>query len=384
MGIGIVLPITPTLVQRIGGLDPSHASFAVGAVVASFALAQLFAAPVLGALSDRYGRRPVLLLSIAGIACNYVLLAWAPSLAWLYLGRFLGGATSANVSTVSAYIADVTPPEERSRRFGLIGATFGFSFVFGPALGGWLGGIDIRLPFWVAAGLAGANALYGYFVLPESLPPERRRPFAWRRANPFAALAGLSADGVLRRLGVAWACTWFGLGALQATFVLSMEYRFGWGPAQNGALLAFVGLSGAVIQGFLVRKITGWLGDRRTALLGYAFGTVSYALLGVAAVPWLIWPGVLLHAFGQIANPSVRALVSGHAGPDRQGVTFGALSTIEGMTAIAAPVIASALFAAFTGAGAWLELPGAPFLAASGCFLLAFATVRALSGVAEG
>jgi DHA1 family tetracycline resistance protein-like MFS transporter len=373
LGIGIVIPILPELVRRLAGTSAADASFAVGASVAMFAGAQLFASPVLGGLSDRYGRRPVLMLSIAGIAANYLLLAWAPSLPWLYLGRLLGGATSANVSASSAYIADVTPPEQRARRFGLIGAAFSFGFVVGPALGGWLGAIDLRLPFLASAALAGCNLLYGLFVLPESLPPERRRPFAWRGANAVGALRLLAADRVLRRLGLAWACMWFGMGTLQTVFVLYTGVRFGWGPPQNGITLALLGVSGAVVQIFLVKRAVARFGERRTAMLGHAASAAAYTALGLAPAAW-IYPLAALNALGQLANPSVRALISNHAGPERQGQTMGALSTVEGITAIAAPLVASVVFSVAARPGVWL--PGAPFLIAAAVFLVALVAVR--------
>ena len=369
LGVGLVIPITPELVRQLTGGHATGAAFAVGLTVAVFAFAQLLASPILGALSDRFGRRPVMLLSISGIAANYVLLAWAPSLAWLYLGRLLAGATSANVSTASAYIADVSTPVQRARRFGLVGATFGAAFVFGPALGGWLGGISLRLPFVVAAALAGANALYGLLVLPESLPPERRQPFAWHGANPVAALRYLAADRVLRRLAVAWSCLTFGMGALQAVFVLSTAQRFAWGPPQNGAALAAVGLSGAMVQGLLVRGITARLGDRGAVLLGTAANAVAYVGFGLAPVGWAVYPAIAAYALGQVASPALRALVSAQAGPERQGRTMGALSVVEGLTAIAGPLIASLLF---------VRLTALPFLAAAALFLVAFAAVRRL------
>lgn len=382
VGIGIVIPILPELVRRLAGLDRAQASIAVGGVVAAFALAQLFASPVLGALSDRFGRRPVLLASIAGIAANYLLLAWAPSLGWIYLGRLLAGATSANVATASAYIADVTPEALRARRFGLVSATFGVGFVLGPALGGWLGAIDLRLPFVTAAALAAANLLYGLFVLPESLAPENRRPFAWRGTSPLAALRMLAADAVLRRLAVAWSCQWLGLGTLQTLFVLYTGARFGWGPRENGMALAVVGISGALVQTLLVRPVTQRLGERRAALLGYLASGASYVVLALAPAAWVIYPAIVGNALGQIAVPAARAMVSMRVGPQRQGRAFGALSVVEGLTAIASPMLASALFSVFARPDAVPHLPGAPFLLAAVAFLGAFAAVHGLKRLA--
>ncbi len=290
LGFGIVVPIVPNLVVQLSHLPPSAASFWVGALLASFSAMQFLCAPLLGALSDRFGRRPVLLMSLSGVCFNYLMLAWAPSLPWLFIGRLIAGATAANVSAATAYIADVTPPQLRAQRFGLVGATFGLGFVLGPALGGVLGGYGLRLPFLGAALLAGLNVLYGLFVLPESLPPERRRAFAWRRANPVGTLGAIAADRDYGRLALAWCCAWFSIGTLQSSFVLANDLRLGWGPAQNGAALAAVGLGSALVQGLLVRRIVPRLGERRAALLGYALAACAYLLFAFADRGWICTP----------------------------------------------------------------------------------------------
>jgi DHA1 family tetracycline resistance protein-like MFS transporter len=376
VGFGIVVPILPELIRQLGHVDVGAASVLVGWLIATFALAQLVAAPLLGALSDRVGRRPVILLSCAGIAANYLLLAWAPSLAWLFVGRLLAGITAANAPAASAYIADVTPPEERARRFGLLGAMFGVGFVLGPAFGGMLGDIHIRLPFLASAGLAGANALYGLLVLPESLPRDRRVPFSWRAADPVSGLRLLAADPMLRRLGLAWASLWFSLGAIQSVFVLSNTLRFGWGPGQNGLVLALSGLSGAVVQGLLVRRIIGWLGERRTAMAANLASARGFLFYAFAWWPWMIFVGIVAQAFGAMAYPSLRALISARAGPLRQGRAMGALSSVEGLTAIFGPLFASMLFLQFAGSAAAPNFPGAPFLAGAGVYFIALVAVR--------
>ncbi len=376
LGIGLIVPIVPELVRFLSGRDAGGASIDVGSLVATFALAQLLAAPVLGGLSDRFGRRPVILLSIAGAAANYLLLAWAPSLSWLYLGRALAGISAANTSSATAYIADVSTPEQRARRFGLVGATFSLGFVLGPIMGGVFGSISLRLPFLVAAGLAAANALYGAFLLPESLPRDRRQSFAWRGANPVAALRMLASDAVLGRLAIAWSAMWFAIGTLQTVFVLSTGLRFGWGSLQNGAALGLVGVTGAVVQGLLVRRVVARVGERSAAVLGLLASACAYAILGLAVRGWMIYLGIALQAFGGLANPSIRALISVRAGPERQGRVMGALSSVEGLTAIASPVVASTLFRLFAGPGAVAQIPGMPFLATSLLFVGAIAALR--------
>lgn len=371
LGFGLVVPIVPSLVLQLSGLAVSAASMWVGLLVAAFALMQFVCAPVLGGLSDRFGRRPVLLLSLSGICANYLLLAWAPSLLWLFLGRLIAGATAANAATATAYIADVTPPRQRAGQFGLVGAMFGVGFVAGPALGGVLGSYGLRLPFEVAAVLAGCNVLYGLFVLPESLPPDRRRRFDWRRANPVGSLRVVMASANLGRLAIAWGCIWFALGALQSTFVLANEARFGWDTRQNGIALALAGLGSAITQGLLVRRIVPALGERRAAIVGGVIGMASYLCIALAPFGWMVMAGILIQALGAITSPAIQGMVSATATSDRQGETQGALSSVQGLTAIASPLVASAVFSHFTGPGAWIVLPGAPFVVSALAYGLA-------------
>lgn len=378
LGFGLVVPIVPSLVVKLSGLSVSAASVWVGALLTAFALMQFACAPILGALSDRFGRRPVLLLSLSGICANYLMLAWAPSLAWLFLGRLIAGATAANAATATAYIADVTPPHKRAGQFGLVGAAFGVGFVVGPALGGLLGSYGLRLPFIVAAVLAGCNVLYGFFVLPESLPPALRRPINWRRANPLGSLRVVAASRNLRRLGLAWGATWFALGALQGTFVLANQVRFGWDTQHNGLALALAGLGSAVMQGLLVRRIVSVLGERKAAMTGAAITAVAYLCIALAPVGWVVLVGIVMQAMGAMTNPAIQGMVSASAAADRQGETQGALASVQGLTAIASPLVASFVFSTFTGPAAPFQLAGAPFVVSAAAFGLAF---WAISGV---
>jgi DHA1 family tetracycline resistance protein-like MFS transporter len=371
LGFGLVVPIVPSLVLKLSGLNVSGASVWVGLLLASFALMQFVCAPILGGLSDRFGRRPVLLLSLSGICANYLMLTWAPSLTWLFLGRLIAGATAANAATATAYIADVTPAKDRAGQFGLIGAMFGIGFVVGPALGGLLGSYGLRLPFEVAAVLAGCNVLYGYFVLPESLPPTLRRPFNWRRANPLGSLRLVLASRNLGRLAIAWGCIWFALGALQSTFVLANQERFGWDTRHNGMALALAGLGSAVTQGLLVRRIVPYLGERRAAIIGGVVGVLSYLCLALAPSGWVVMAGILIQALGAITSPAVQGMVSASAAADRQGETQGALSSVQGLTAIVSPLVASWVFSTFTVATAPIVLPGAPFLVSALAYCVA-------------
>jgi MFS transporter, DHA1 family, tetracycline resistance protein len=379
LGFGLVVPIVPSLVLQMSGLTVSGASQWVGLLLTAFALMQFVCAPILGGLSDRFGRRPVLLLSLSGICANYLMLAWAPSLLWLFVGRLIAGATAANASTATAYIADVTPPAKRAGQFGLVGAAFGVGFVVGPAVGGLLGSYGLRLPFLVAAGLAACNVLYGLFVLPESLAPALRRPFDWRRASPVGSLHLVMANRNLARLALAWGSIWFALGALQSTFVLANEVRFGWDTRQNGLALAVAGLGSAIVQGLLVRRVVPALGERRAAIIGGLIVAGGYLCIALAPFGWVVLLGIVLQSVGAITSPAIQGLVSASAAADRQGETQGALSSVQGLTAIASPLVASHVFSLFTGAEALVLLPGAPFVVsvlAYGLAIWAIAGVR--------
>ena len=365
LGVGIIAPIVPQLVQQLAHLPPNRAAPWVGALIAAYAGMQFLFSPLLGALSDRFGRRPVILGSVAGIGFDYVLLALAPTLPWLFVGRLVAGATSANVAAATAFIADVSTTEERVTRFGLVGAAFGGGFVVGPALGGLLGQWGLRLPFWVAAGLALGNAAYGLFVMPESLSPEKRRPLEWRRINPVTAIGTAWRDPALRRLALAWSCSWIGLGAVQSSLVLFAGYRFGWGAGLSGVLLAGIGLSQAVVEGTLLRNVTNWLGESGTALAGYVAATLGYAVVALAFTGWMMLPAVALLTVGGLAMPSVRAIVSRRGKVDNQGEMQGVLTAVEGVTALVAPLLTAGLFYVFTSPVLPVRFAGAPFALAA-------------------
>ncbi len=373
LALGIIIPVLPQLVKGFEGGDTASAAKVYGLFGTIWALMQFVASPVLGALSDRFGRRPVILLSNLGLGLDYLLMALAPTLSWLFVGRMVSGITAAGFPTAAAYIADVTPPEKRAGAFGLLGAAFGLGFVLGPALGGLLGHVDPRLPFWVAAGFSVANAAYGAFVLPESLPPERREAFAWKRANPLGSLILLRSHPELAGLSVICFIGSVAHESLPATFVLYAGYRYGWGPGLVGATLAAVGVCSGVVQATLVQPIVARLGERGTLLLGLLAGTVGFAIYGFAATgPWF-WVGIPLMAFWGLSGPAANGLMTRHVAPTEQGQLQGAVNSLRGVAGLFSPALFAATFVWAIGAGSGLGQPGAPFLLAA--LLLAVSAV---------
>ncbi len=380
LSFGIVIPVLPNLIAEVAHAPASQASFYVGLLFAAFSLMQFLFAPVLGGLSDRFGRRPVLLVSLSALGINSLLWIWVHDLGWLFAMRIFAGIFAANVSTASAYIADVTPPEQRARYFGLIGAMFGFGFVLGPVIGGLLGEVWLRLPFLVSAVLIGCNVLYGVIVLPESLPRERRRQFDWKRANPFGSLLAIGTNPATLRLTFAWCCTWFAIGAQQTSFILANQMRFGWNTLDNGLAMSVGGVVQVLVQGVLVRRVIGRLGERNTALAGYGFSIAGYLVYAFAATPWVMLCGIPVLAMGALAGPPVQSMLSVTAGPSRQGEIQGALSSLQGLTLVAGPLVMGSLFAVATRPAHAVHFPGAPFLLAA---LTCLCAVLVLRGVAS-
>lgn len=371
LAMGMIIPVLPKMVVAFLDGDTARAATTFGLFSTAWALMQFFFSPVLGALSDRFGRRPVILLSNFGLGLDYILMALAPTLGWLFVGRVISGITSASISTASAYIADVTPPEKRAASFGMLGAAFGIGFVLGPALGGVLGDMEPRLPFWVAAALSLANALYGLFVLPESLPPERRKSFQWRSANPVGALKLLrSRPGVL---GLASVNFIYHLAhiALPSVFVLYGSYRYGWDERTIGLTLAGVGLSLMVVQGGLVRPIVKRLGERHTLLLGLVFGAAGFAIYGLAESGAVFLIGIPVMSLWGLSGPALQGLMTSRVGASDQGELQGALSSLMGVAGLIGPGLFTQTFSRFIDAQHGWHLPGAPFLLAAGLLVLA-------------
>ena len=344
LGIGLAMPVLPMLV---GAFTPSRElqAYWYGVLVVVYGLMQFFCAPLLGALSDRFGRRPVILASIFGLGLHYLLLAVAPSLAFMLLARVIGGVTGASFSVANAYASDISSAERRAKSFGLIGAAFGLGFIFGPMLGGLLGSVDLHLPFYAAAALALLNGLYGLIVVPESLPRDRRAAFALRRANPFSALLALSRHREIGRLVLVFALVVLAQLILQTTWVLFTHFRFGWGPRENGFALFCVGVVAAVVQGALLGPLLRRFGEVRLALTGLSVGAIAYLLYGLAPQGWIMYAIIVGNFLSFAAGPALQGIVSNAVGPREQGVTMGALNSIQSIMFVVAPAIGTPLLA---------------------------------------
>lgn len=364
MALGLIIPVLPKLVEQMAG-STQQGALIFGLFGTAWALMQLIFSPVLGALSDAYGRRPVLLLSSLGLGLDYILMALAPDLAWLFIGRVVSGITAATFSTAGAYIADVTPPEQRAAKFGLIGAAFGLGFVLGPAIGGLLGATDPRLPFWVAAALSLACATYGWFVLPESLPPERRTPFAWRHASPIGSLRLLGSRPELAGLSAAMFLYHVAHAVFPAVFVLHAGYRFGWGPDKVGLALAAFGICATIVQGGLIKPAVARFGERAMLIFGMGAGIGGLIVLTLAPNTTLFWLGMPIMALWGFIGPSAQGLMTRLVGPERQGQLQGAGASLMGVASLIGPSLFTGAFALGI-APAWgAPLPGAPYLVAA-------------------
>src|SRR6267154_1176531 len=345
LALGIIIPVLPSLVVGFMGGDTAGSAEVLGIFGTAWALMQLLLSPTLGALSDRFGRRPVILISNFGLGFDYILMALAPSLWWLFIGRVVSGITSASISTAFAYVTDVTPPDQRAARFGLLGAAFGAGFVLGPAIGGLTGAIDPRLPFWIAAGLGLANTLYGWLILPESLPRSSRMAFAWRRANPLGALKLLRSHRELSGLATVEFLGLLAHAVLPSIAVLYMLYRYGFDERAVGLVMAGVGVCAMAVQGGLIGPVIKRFGERKSLIGGLLFGAAGFFIYGVAWSGVVFLIGIPIMALWGFDNPAAMALMSGHVGVDEQGQLQGANASIQGIANLIGPGLFSLTFA---------------------------------------
>ncbi len=354
LAVGLIVPVLPALVGKFTS-SPAEQTYWYGLIAGSFAIASFVGAPLLGALSDRYGRRPILLLGFCGVAINFFTTALSTAAWMLVASRLVGGLMQSNAAVANAYVADITPPDMRARRFGMLGAMFGIGFILGPVLGGLLGGIDLHLPFFVAGGLALVNLAYGFFVLPESLPAERRRVVDWKRANPLSSLKQLAAlKGVGLLVGVL-ACAALAQFTLYTTWVLYTTFKFEWGPTENGWSLFAVGVVSAVVQGVLLGRILKRVTPQRLAVLGLVSSTLAFIGFGLVTEGWMMYVVILCNVLGNTVGAAMQGLISNAAGGSEQGQTMGAVSGLNSLMAVFAPLLAAPLLASVSHlpAGDW-------------------------------
>lgn len=366
IGFGIIIPILPKLIGGMIHGDNGQSALYGGLLMFAFAAMQFLFSPLMGNLSDRYGRRPVLLFSLLGFGLDYLILAVAPNITWLFVGRILAGITGASFTTASAYIADISPPEKRAQNFGLIGAAFGLGFILGPLIGGYVGYyLGVRAPFYFAAGLSILNVIYGYFVLPESLPREHRRKFEWTRANPVGALKNLKRYPALVGFLLCLFCIMVAGHATQSTWIYYTAEKFNWGPNMIGLSLGLVGLLVGIVQGGLVRIINPWLGIKKSIIYGLLIYMIGNVLFVFAEKEWMMFVFLIPYCLGGFANPAMQAAMSNQVPSNEQGELQGTMTSLESLSSIAGPLVMTNLFYFFTHKTASsLYFPGAPFLMA--------------------
>jgi DHA1 family tetracycline resistance protein-like MFS transporter len=372
IGIGIIIPIIPELIMELTG-EGTHLAVIYGMwLTTSFAVMQFLFSPVLGEISDQYGRKPILLMALFGLSIDYLIHAWAPTIAWLFVGRFLAGITGASLTVASAYIADISTKENKAKNFGIIGAAFGLGFIIGPGIGGFFGNIDIRLPFYIAAGLTFLNFLFGWFFVPESLVVENRR-----RINFSKMIPGVSLLSLRNYKGVLLLILAFFLSNLAGQVLPSIwSYhgieRYKWSPRDIGISLMVVGLAVSIVQGFLVGYMVKTLGKRKVITIGFLFWTVGMFLFSLASEPWMLYLFLFAYAFGGIAGPTVQSIISNEVSEKEQGNLQGAITGLVSLTSILGLLIFSPTFYYFTQPEGSIYLPGAPFILASALLLTAF------------
>jgi MFS transporter, DHA1 family, tetracycline resistance protein len=384
LSFGIIIPVLPKLVEEFLGGDTAQAAKMYGLMGTTWALMQFLCSPIQGSLSDRFGRRPIVLLSNVSLGLDFILMALAPTVAWLFVGRMISGMAASSVSVAGAYISDVTPPDRRAAAFALMGVSFGLGFVLGPAIGGLLGAIDPRWPFWGAAGMSLLNAAYGFFILPESLPTEKRAGFSWRRANPIGSLVLLRSHHELLALATVSFLLNLAHVVLPSVAVLYLGYRYGWGPSEVGLTLAAVGVCSMVVQGALVKRVTAAFGERRTLMAGLLSGSVGFAIYGLAPTPLIYCLGIPVMALWGLAYPSAQGLMTQRVGSSEQGQLQGAIASLAGIAGMLGPSLFTHTFAAFIGPRADWHLPGAPYLLSTVLLLCAAVLTWKATSAPEG
>jgi DHA1 family tetracycline resistance protein-like MFS transporter len=364
-GLGIIIPVLPALITTLTGSSISESAKLGGLMIFSFSIMQFLFSPLLGNLSDRFGRRPVLLASLFGFGLDYILMALAPTIGWLFLGRILAGIFGASITTAMAYIADISTPEKRAQNFGMVGAAFGIGFIIGPVIGGILGEYGARIPFFAAAVLTLLNWLYGYFILPESLPVHKRRKFSWARANPAGSLKQLKKYPLLAGLLFSLFFVYIASHAVQSNWAFFTIYRFNWSESMVGYSLGAAGLMVGIVQGFLIRIVNPWLGPNRSVYVGMALYFIGLMLFSFAFQAWMMFAILVPYCLGGITGPAIQGIMSNQVPDTEQGELQGGFASMASITSIIGPPLMTGLFAFFTSAKAPFHFPGAPFFLAS-------------------
>lgn len=369
-GFGIIIPVIPELLTGLLKVGVNDVALYGGWLVATFAIMQFLFSPMVGNLSDRFGRRPILLISLFGFGIDYLITAFAPTIGWLFLARIMAGIFGASITTAMAYIADVSPPEKRAQNFGMLGVAFGLGFIIGPTLGGLLAQFGVRAPFIAGAILTLINWLYGYFILPESLKPEHRRKFEWKRANPAGSLKFFLQYKVILGLVASIVLLYIAAHAVQSTWSYYTMFKFGWDATWVGYSLGFVGLMVALVQGWLIRLIIPRLGQQRSVYVGLGLYAIGFLLFGLATEGWMMFAFLVPYCLGGIAGPALQGIMSSQVAPNQQGELQGALTSLVSLTTILGPLMMTGLFSAFTQSKEAWYIPGAPMFAASALTLL--------------
>ncbi|MFY0608125.1 MAG: TCR/Tet family MFS transporter [Cyclobacteriaceae bacterium] len=362
LGIGLIIPVVPALITELTGFDNSKSSLFGGILAATYAFVQFFSAPILGGLSDKYGRRPLLLASLIGLGLDYIVIVFAPTLIWLFVARVISGLCGGSVTVANAYIADISTPENRAKNFGMIGAAFGLGFVVGPTLGGVLGELGTRVPFMGAAALSLINAFYGFFVVPESLAKEDRREFSWKRANPFGTLKSILSHQKIVWLIVALFFIYVAAHATHSNWSFFTIEKFGWTSMEIGLSLGFVGVMVSIVQGALVGPLVKKLGETNAVYFGFGFNAFGLLMLGLVSESWMVYAVIVPYAFGGIAGPSLQSIMSGQIPKNAQGELQGGITSVMTLTSIVGPIMMTGIFRYFTNLDNDIYFPGAPFM----------------------
>ena len=373
IGIGIIIPVIPSLIENLNGEGLSEASKIGGWLIFSYAIMQFFFAPVLGTLSDRIGRKPILLISLLGLGIDYLVHAYAPNLMWLFVGRVLAGICGASITVATAYIADISTPEKKAQNFGMIGAAFGLGFIIGPVIGGIASKWSVQLPFLIAAGLTLLNFIYGWLILPESLEHDKRREIDLKKANPLGSFHLLKRNNIVAGLAIAFFLLYLAGHSVQSTWTFYSMLKFDWDESMVGYSLGVVGIIVAVVQGLMVKHTVRWWGEQKTIFIGYVSWITGLLLFAFASSGWMLFVFVLPYCFGGIASPTLQGTVSNQFSDKEQGELQGAMTSLISLTAIIGPVVMTSIFYYFTQEGSFIHFPGAPFVLGALLVLISFA-----------